>query len=670
VRRFGRYTLVKKLATGGMAEIWLARQSGLAGFNRFVVIKKILAHLSEEKTFVDMFLDEARTSAQLNHPNIVQIYDLGREGDSYFIAMELISGEDLAAIADRGRRTGHPLPVTLAARIVADTCKALHYAHHLRGSTGRPLEIVHRDVSPQNILVTYGGDVKVVDFGIAKAASRSEHTKTGMLKGKFSYMSPEQCRGAPLDLRSDIFALGIVLYESITGTRLFKHDSELMILDMITKRSVPPPSRVRSGIPEALDRIALRALAKSPDRRYSDALDLGRDLERFLLSMHQPSGHTDLAAHMQALFSDRIAEQQRLIELASRDDFEERFLVDPSSMSDHLSAPPVARSAAASSPASSAETRALTSAGPPSAVSAERTPRRPLARAAAGLMVLMVGGAIVASRAMRPEPPPRGTAAADRGVIAVESVPADATIYLDGAPMRLESGEFAKTPADLGPLEVGATYQLELRREGYRPHRRRLTMTHDLDGARLRPKLVAEPGRLVVRVRGDGAERARVLVDGRAVGSGPRVEHAMPGGAVARIAGELAGHRCQAEPPEVDVPPGGAATSVIRCTRPAAPKPRQREGGSAGPAAAPPAEPADSPRCRVDPDIPPGYVTIDTRPHSTIFWRDRRLGETPLAKHELPSGCVELEARGEETTKRFKVRIQPNQVAIYRVRLD
>jgi serine/threonine-protein kinase len=308
-----------------MAEIWLARQRGLAGFNRFVVIKKILSHLSEQETFVKMFLDEARTSAQLNHPNVVQIYDLGRESDSYYIAMEFIAGENLAAIAWRGMKRGRPLSPQFAARIIADTCKALHYAHHLRGSDGKSLEIVHRDISPQNILVTYEGEIKVVDFGIAKATTKSEHTKTGMLKGKFSYMSPEQCLGTPVDMRSDVFALGILLYELCTGKRLFKHESELMILEMITKRSVVPPSQVAPGISPRLESVIMTALEKPVENRFQNGQDMQIALEDYLREEERSSTNADIALYMRALFDDKIEEKRQLREAASREDFDSAF---------------------------------------------------------------------------------------------------------------------------------------------------------------------------------------------------------------------------------------------------------------------------------------------------------------------------------------------------------
>jgi eukaryotic-like serine/threonine-protein kinase len=321
IKRFGRYTLIKKLATGGMAEIWLARQTGVAGFNRFVVIKKILPHLAEEETFRTMFLDEARMSALLSHPNIVQVYDLGEAETTYFIAMEFILGENLAAVAWRGVKRQRPLSPVFGARIMADACKALNYAHFLRGSDGKPLEIVHRDISPQNVLVTYEGEVKVVDFGIAKAASKSQHTKTGMLKGKFSYMSPEQCLGNPVDKRSDVFALGIVLYELCTGKRLFKHESELMILEMITKRRITPPSEVADNIPPELEQIIMRSLEKDASQRFQTGQDFQIALEDFIRSQNESATNADIAAYMRALFQDKIEEKRKLCEIASRDDF-------------------------------------------------------------------------------------------------------------------------------------------------------------------------------------------------------------------------------------------------------------------------------------------------------------------------------------------------------------
>jgi serine/threonine protein kinase len=693
VQRFGRYTLVKRIATGGMAEIWLARQSGLAGFNRFVVIKRILSHLSEQSTFVDMFLDEARTSALLNHPNAVQIYDLGREGEAYFIAMEYIAGENLSAIAWRGTQREQPLPIQLAVRIIVDASKALHYAHHLRSSDGRWLRIVHRDVSPQNILVTYDGEVKVVDFGIAKAATRSEHTKTGMLKGKFSYMSPEQCLGAPVDMRADVFALGILLYEMCTGHRLFKHESELMILDMITKRAVVPPSSLAPHVPAELERIILRALQKEASDRYPHARALQQDLEAFLRSHPGPSSHADLASHMRSLFQDRIEEKRRILEIASRDDFEERFGVGPDAVTVRSAAGTAGPVELFTGPtaAASADGAEPPSAGTaPDATRAVPSRQRWLSLAAMALALVVIAASVsvlwgrwgASSSVFR-----EAAAPGFQGRILVDSIPAGATIYLDGEPMRHASGEFARTPSEIGPLSSRRTYRLELRKEGYAPYLDLLELTAELDGARLRPRLAARPGRVRVRAEGDAAARARLRIDGEPVGSGAEVRRKASGGQRVKVEAELSGHSCLATPSPVRVPPGGEVEVRVRCTlespptrRSSALSARRAPNRASRRAAGAQAETrssavhtaaAGSPEgCETRADLPPGFITIDTRPHSEIFWRGRRLGETPLAKYELPSGCVELVARGEAAARTFRVRVEPNQVAIYRLELE
>jgi len=213
---FGNYQLIKKLATGGMAEVWLAKQTGIEGFNRHVVIKRILPHLAEDPEFVQMFLNEARIASRFNHPNIGQIYDLGEKDGQYYIAMEFIHGEDLGRVMRRAWSTGQWVARHIALRIVADACGGLYYAHTRNDDQGRPLKVVHRDISPQNILISFDGAVKVLDFGIAKASDQVSSTKSGAIKGKFAYMAPEQAAGKVLDARSDIFALGLVLYELVT----------------------------------------------------------------------------------------------------------------------------------------------------------------------------------------------------------------------------------------------------------------------------------------------------------------------------------------------------------------------------------------------------------------------------------------------------------------------
>ena len=235
IETYGNYRLLQKLAIGGMAELYLARRMRPAGQDRTVVLKRILPHLAEDSAFVSMFLDEARIAARLHHQNVIEILDLGAEGDSFFIAMEYIHGEDMRRVAKRAMESNRRLPAALACRVVASAARGLDYAHKRTDQTGRPLQIVHRDVSPQNLLVGFDGQVKVVDFGIAKAIDKATVTASGVIKGKHAYMSPEQAIGRSIDHRTDVFALGVVLYELLTGTGCFGGRP-------ICRRSKPSPS--------------------------------------------------------------------------------------------------------------------------------------------------------------------------------------------------------------------------------------------------------------------------------------------------------------------------------------------------------------------------------------------------------------------------------------------
>jgi serine/threonine protein kinase len=317
----GRYSLVAKIAVGGMAEIWLARQAGPRGFEKVVVIKKVLEAFTHDPEFVEMFLDEARIAAQLNHPGIVQIYDLGEEAGSYFIAMEYIPGENLAAVVRAGNKAAKPLPLHLGMRMMSGAADALAHAHTKTGLNGKPLDVVHRDVSPQNLIITYDGVLKIVDFGIAKATTRASHTIGNQLKGKLSYLSPEQARGQPVDARSDIFALGILLFEVATRTRLFHFEEPLKALKEIGGEEPLPTARGRNPeVPEALDAIISRALSRDVKARYQTARELQQALEEWLRTWPQPSGTTDVAGYMQELFAERMAQRAQLFEQALHGD--------------------------------------------------------------------------------------------------------------------------------------------------------------------------------------------------------------------------------------------------------------------------------------------------------------------------------------------------------------
>ena len=281
----GKYKLLRLIASGGMAEVYLARQAGAAGFEKLVCLKRILPHLARDRQFVEMFLNEARLAARLDHPNIVSIYDLGEANGNYFIAMEFIDGPSLRAVAKRARERGERLPIAEVVKIVSMAAGGLHYAHELAAADGKPLGLVHRDISPDNILVHRNGMAKVVDFGIAKAANSSGRTRTGALKGKVAYMPPEQLRGDPLDRRADVFALGVVLYEMIAGRRPWEGDSDVSLIGQIMTEEPKPLSTLRPDAPAGLTAVLDRALAKDREARYSSCHDLQADLEALLVSL-------------------------------------------------------------------------------------------------------------------------------------------------------------------------------------------------------------------------------------------------------------------------------------------------------------------------------------------------------------------------------------------------
>ncbi|HEY3355183.1 MAG TPA: serine/threonine-protein kinase, partial [Polyangia bacterium] len=297
-----------------MAEVFKAKAFGVEGFERLLAVKRILPNIAEDEEFITMFIDEAKIAVQLNHANIAQIFDLGKVDDSYFIALEYVSGRDLRGIFDRCRQLGEPMPIAQACFIIMKLCEGLDYAHNKRDASGHDLNLVHRDVSPQNVLISFEGEVKVIDFGIAKAAGKASKTQAGILKGKFGYMSPEQVRGLPIDRRSDIFSVGIVLYELLTGERLFVGESDFSTLEKVRNVEILPPSTYNRKIPEELERIVLKALAKDVDERYQNAIDLHDDLQAFMYSSGEFYARKDLAAWQKKTFAKEIDEETRKLE--------------------------------------------------------------------------------------------------------------------------------------------------------------------------------------------------------------------------------------------------------------------------------------------------------------------------------------------------------------------
>jgi tRNA A-37 threonylcarbamoyl transferase component Bud32 len=298
---YGQYLLLDRIATGGMAEVFRAKRKGVEGFEKIVAVKRILPHLSHNKDFIEMFIDEAKMVAGLSHPNIVQIFELGKIDETYFIAMEYVDGKDLRTILTEVREKGIVPDVDLAALVASKVGSALEYAHRQCDAEGRELRIVHRDVSPQNILISREGEVKLVDFGIAKAAIKAHHTDSGSLRGKLMYMSPEQAWGRPIDNRADIFSLGVVLFEMLTGRNLFIGDSEMSILERVRQANVLPPSNLNPAVPIELEAVATRALRKEAAERYQDASEMLVHLDTYL--RRRPAvGSADLARFLRSHF--------------------------------------------------------------------------------------------------------------------------------------------------------------------------------------------------------------------------------------------------------------------------------------------------------------------------------------------------------------------------------
>lgn len=297
--------LLERIALGGMAEVFRAKSFGVEGFERLVAVKRILPSLVQDSEFIKMFIDEARIAAHLSHQNIIQIYDLGRWDDLYYISMEYVAGRDLRLILDHFKKKKTPMEQGMAAYVLARIAEALDYAHRKRDPAGKPLRIIHRDVSPQNVMVSYDGDVKLCDFGIAKAAVQSTRTQAGVLKGKFAYMSPEQVRGRPIDHRSDLFALGVIFFEMLTAERLFLAENDYTTLENVREAKVPKPRSVNRAVSAEAERICLKLLSKEPEARYQSAGEVFEDL----FQLTSQAAHRFHARHLRQFMHEVYARE-------------------------------------------------------------------------------------------------------------------------------------------------------------------------------------------------------------------------------------------------------------------------------------------------------------------------------------------------------------------------
>ena len=307
--QFGKYQLLDKIAMGGMAELFRAKLTGVQGFEKLIAIKKILPNLSADENLVKSFIDEAKLAALLHHENIVQIYDFGSMDDDYFIAMEYLFGKDLGNIRKIAKKRAMPLGMENILFLISQICAGLDYSHNLKDLRGRPLNIIHRDINPQNILVTYEGQVKIIDYGIAKAASQNNKTRENLIKGKLAYMSPEQANGQTIDHRSDIFSTGIVLYELLAARRMFTGET-MQVLSLVREAKYDPPEEVIPDLPAKLNYILRRALAKDPDERYQSAGEMLADVEEFTFELALRPNTRSFAQYMKDLFEVELAKEE------------------------------------------------------------------------------------------------------------------------------------------------------------------------------------------------------------------------------------------------------------------------------------------------------------------------------------------------------------------------
>ena len=304
-----RYRVIDRLASGGMAEVFVAESAGIEGFKKRVAIKRVLPHLSEKKRFIAMFLDEARLSAHLSHSNVVQVFDIGVGDKTYFIVMEYVDGADLKAVMKHVASGGRPFPIEAAVYIAIKICEGLSYAHERTGPDGEELNAVHRDISPPNVLISKHGEVKIVDFGLAKASTQLEKSEAGIIKGKFSYLSPEAANGLDVDPRADIYAVGIILWEMLAGKKLFRGNTDYETVKLVQKSQVLPISQIHADADSQLDRILARTLTASRDDRYSSARSLGQDLARYLFRLARPVSAFDIAELVRAPMQERKAKE-------------------------------------------------------------------------------------------------------------------------------------------------------------------------------------------------------------------------------------------------------------------------------------------------------------------------------------------------------------------------
>lgn len=687
-KRFGKYTLLRRLAVGGMAELFLALQKSVAGFEKLIVVKRVLPKLASDRAFVEMLLQEARIAATLTHPNIAQVYDVGVVEGDYFIAMEHVHGEDLRSIVRQMKKKGvraFPLEHTLA--IALGCCKGLAYAHDKRDLDGNPLEIVHRDVSPQNVLVTFTGDVKLVDFGIAKAATNAEEDAT-KLKGKVPYMSPEQARGEPLDARSDIFSLGVMLFELCTGRRLFKGKDEGETLEIIIAGDYPAPRSINPNLDPDLERIIVKALSPDRDTRYASAGEMQADLESYIREAQLAVSTISLGEWMRTLFDEKLAQQKQMLqegrqlaEVLAAQAAEDELSLDGHSLTgistvrERPSKTPwmlllavtllaIGGAAAAyflwpRAKPTGPGVLVLESDPPGAAIwidGARRPERTPatIAQLPLGSYELKLsaeGFAPFVQRVELTREAPRATisatlerpSAAHYGVLQLRTTPAGATVLLDGSPVE------GTTPLTIPQVEPGVEHALVVTLDGWETVTRSVVVdageVEDIDLELTRTPLRDDEALLIVDV---DPPTARVLVDGEPHDGGAPVEVRTSAG-LHRVVATRSGYGTETR--ELRLP--GGETTRLRLTL-------ERERGSRD----------RGMRMSAAPMGGTGALTFDARPWCNVSIDGRSVGQTPIVNHALEAGSHRVTCTNPElgVTRNLRVNIEPGETT--RRRLD
>jgi len=505
---FGRYQLLGLLGQGGMGRLYIAERRGIQGFVKIVALKRIQPHLADSKQLREMFLNEARIAARLEHPNIVATYELGEVDGNYFISMEYLPGEDLSAII-AGSQDGR-MPIAIAAALTQQAAQGLHYAHEARDGHGKAIGLVHRDVSPRNIFVTYHGVVKLLDFGVVRGPEKQKSIP-GVFKGKYGYCAPEQIEGKPVDRRTDVFCLGITLWESLTGARLFDASTDAATIDAVRSRSIEAPSALRPDVPPELDAITMRALSRDPDRRFRTAHDMSEELDRYLMGQDDRPTSKSVGRWMESIFGSERATLKKAVSQGGEIEptLERLFALNAvrpatgertGSSGGQAKAQPRAlwstslgsnpsgnRRSGSGAPTEGPSLRSSsggrgTAATPPTPVRAAAAhpaasegtgPRSAARRSAAklpialGVVLVLAGVGAVAAVALRGErsftntPAARSTRAT--ATLEIRSQPPGAHVFVDGTPSGL------RTPTVLTGLTAGSRVQVRLDKPGYEP---------------------------------------------------------------------------------------------------------------------------------------------------------------------------------------------------------